>query len=134
MQTFTNTELQAFNVRSEAGISGWVSGTLQLPPEAIKDSEYVPHSTQHYVVEDGQPNALEFAIALPKNEVRAESAVGSPCRKKGLVDDPLFLSFFFGSFSISVLSGVFSCSVFSSSSSSLQQMVLSRFTLRPSSL
>lgn len=57
---------------SEVGISEWVSGTLQLPPQAIKDSEHVAHSTQIYIVGAGQPNALELAIALPTNEASAK--------------------------------------------------------------
>lgn len=49
-----------------------MSGTLQLPPQAIKDSEHVAHSTQIYIVGEGQPNALELAIALPTNEASAK--------------------------------------------------------------
>ncbi|CAM9799606.1 unnamed protein product [Discosporangium mesarthrocarpum] len=63
---------QAFNVPAEAGISGWLSGTLLLPPTAVKDAEHVARSTQVYWVGDCQPNALELAVALPDNEVRNE--------------------------------------------------------------
>ncbi|CAM9753119.1 unnamed protein product [Choristocarpus tenellus] len=61
---------QAFSVPAEADISGWLSGTLQLPPTAVKDAEHVARSTQIYWVGDCQPNALELALAMPDNEVR----------------------------------------------------------------
>lgn len=67
---------QAFNVPAEVGISEWLSGSLMLPPEAIKDSEHVAHSTQIYIVGDGQPDALELAIAMPTNEVWDLGAAG----------------------------------------------------------
>lgn len=59
---------QAFNVASEVGISEWLSGRMELPPGAIKDSEHVALSTQIYVVAEGQPNALELAIAMPSKK------------------------------------------------------------------
>lgn len=59
---------QAFNVSSEVGISEWLSGRMELPPGAIKDSEHVALSTQIYVVAEGQPNALELAIAMPSKK------------------------------------------------------------------
>lgn len=60
---------QAFNVPQEVGISEWLSGRLELPEGAIKDSEHVSYSTQLYIVGEGQPNALELAIAMPSSKV-----------------------------------------------------------------
>ncbi|CAM9754960.1 unnamed protein product, partial [Hapterophycus canaliculatus] len=59
---------QAFRVGSEVGMSEWLSGSLELPPGAIKDSEHVSLSTQIYVVAEGQPDALELAIAMPSKK------------------------------------------------------------------
>lgn len=59
---------QAFSVGSEVGMSEWLSGSLELPPGAIKDSEHVSLSTQVYVVAEGQPDALELAIAMPSKK------------------------------------------------------------------
>lgn len=49
-------------------MSEWLSGSLELPPGAIKDSEHVSLSTQVYVVAEGQPDALELAIAMPSKK------------------------------------------------------------------
>lgn len=62
--------LQAFKVPAEVGISEWLSGRLELPQGAIKDSEHVAYSTQIYIVGEGQPNALELAIAMPTKKAR----------------------------------------------------------------
>lgn len=67
---------QAFNRQAEAGISEWLSGRLELPPGAIKDSESVTYSTQIYVVAEGQPGALELAIAMPQQKARGEERGG----------------------------------------------------------
>lgn len=61
---------QAFLVAPEVGISEWLTGRLELPPGAIKDSEHVALSTQIYVVAEGQPDALEIAIAMPSKKVQ----------------------------------------------------------------
>lgn len=61
---------QAFSTKSQVGISEWLSGRLELPPGGIKDSESVTFSTQIYVVAEGQPNALELAIAMPQKKAR----------------------------------------------------------------
>ncbi|CAM9401933.1 unnamed protein product [Ectocarpus fasciculatus] len=61
---------QAFLVAPEVGISEWLTGRLELPPGAIKDSEHVALSTQIYVVAEGQPNALEIAIAMPSKKTK----------------------------------------------------------------
>ncbi|CAN0289174.1 unnamed protein product, partial [Ectocarpus sp. 12 AP-2014] len=61
---------QAFLVGPEVGISEWLTGRLELPPGAIKDSEHVALSTQIYVVAEGQPDALEIAIAMPSKKTK----------------------------------------------------------------
>ncbi|CAM9883336.1 unnamed protein product [Ectocarpus sp. 6 AP-2014] len=61
---------QAFLMGPEVGISEWLTGRLELPPGAIKDSEHVALSTQIYVVAEGQPDALEIAIAMPSKKTK----------------------------------------------------------------
>lgn len=72
---------QAFLVGPEVGISEWLTGRLELPPGAIKDSEHVALSTQIYVVAEGQPDALEIAIAMPSKKVhgRGKERLSSVC-------------------------------------------------------
>ncbi len=45
--------------------SGWISGSVELPPGAIKDAEGVGDVTQVFFVSDCQDNAIELAIADP---------------------------------------------------------------------
>jgi hypothetical protein len=45
--------------------SAWISGSVELPPGAIKDAEGVGDVTQVFFVSDCQDNAIELAIADP---------------------------------------------------------------------
>lgn len=85
---------QAFNVSAEVGVSEWLSGRLELPHGAIKDSEHVAYSTQIYIVAEGQPNALELAIAMPTNKARQRRREATTAPNAGLFIR-LFVFFFF---------------------------------------
>jgi len=57
----------AFNMPEVPGVSsGWISGFVDLPPEAIKDAEGVGKYAQVFFVSDCQDGALELGIAHPK--------------------------------------------------------------------
>lgn len=69
---------QCFNLVADApGAPSFISGTLILPPKAIKDAESVLSNVQHFTVITCQPKALEVAYADPRddtNVVTDESA------------------------------------------------------------
>jgi hypothetical protein len=69
---------QCFNVVADSsGAPSFISGTLILPPKAIKDAESVLSNIQHFTVITCQPKALEVAYADPRddnNVVTDESA------------------------------------------------------------
>lgn len=74
----TGKATQCFNLVADApGVPSFISGTLILPPKAIKDAESVLSNVQHFTVIRCQPNALEVAYADPRdnsNTVTDESA------------------------------------------------------------
>mmetsp|Transcript_23386 Transcript_23386/g.38962 ORF Transcript_23386/g.38962 Transcript_23386/m.38962 type:complete len:829 (+) Transcript_23386:30-2516(+) len=60
----------SFNVPEVPGIvSGWISGFVDLPPEAIKDAEGVGKYAQVFFVSDCQDGAVELGIAHPNVDV-----------------------------------------------------------------
>lgn len=60
---------QSFNVKENSDfMSSWISGYMELPPYCIKDPECVGDCAQVFFVSEGQDNALEFALADPKDE------------------------------------------------------------------
>ena len=65
----TGKATQCFNLVAEfPGAPSFISGTLILPPKAIKDAESVLSNVQEFTVCDCQPNALEVAYADPREE------------------------------------------------------------------
>ena len=66
----------------EREMSGWIAGYLDLPPQAIKDAEYVGKYAQVFYIAKGQDKALEFALADPSDEdwsdKKAQRVVLSP--------------------------------------------------------
>ena len=70
---------QAFNTNynEEENYVGYIMGSLNLPPKAIKDSESVGPCSQTFTVCRCQPKALEVAYGDPDstgNELDPESA------------------------------------------------------------
>ena len=60
----------SFNVPETAGkMSGWISGFVQLPPNAIKDAEAVGQYSQVFFVSDCQEGSLEVGIADPTVDI-----------------------------------------------------------------
>jgi len=60
---------QSFNVKeSPSFMSAWISGFVELPPHGIKDPECVGDCAQVFFVSECQDEALEFALADPKDE------------------------------------------------------------------
>lgn len=49
-------------------MSGWISGFVDLPPEAIKDAEGVGRFAQVFFVSDCQNGSLELGIADPDKD------------------------------------------------------------------
>jgi len=65
----TGTAAQAFNISQVSSeIPGWICGTLNLPPRAIKDAEGVGLCTQIFFVSACQPQSVEMALAHPSEE------------------------------------------------------------------
>lgn len=60
---------QAFQLnQASESIPGWISGTLELPPTAIKDAEGVGMCSQVFFVVSCQPQSFEAAIAAPDEQ------------------------------------------------------------------
>lgn len=60
---------QSFNVKESPDfMSSWISGFVELPPHGIKDPECVGDCAQVFFVAECQDEALEFALADPKDE------------------------------------------------------------------
>jgi centromere protein C len=58
---------QSFNVPEiPKQMSGWISGFVELPPQAIKDAEGVGECAQVFFISECQDGALELGIADPK--------------------------------------------------------------------
>ena len=58
---------QSFNVPEiPRQMSGWISGFVELPPQAIKDAEGVGECAQVFFISECQDGALELGIADPK--------------------------------------------------------------------
>jgi hypothetical protein len=56
---------QAFKVKEEPAMPGYIMGNLILPPQGIKDQEGVGRCSQGFNVGDCQPQSIEVAIADP---------------------------------------------------------------------
>lgn len=56
---------QNFHIKGHDSFPSWISGALELPPLSQKEPEAVGICTQVFYVAQGQPKALEVAIASP---------------------------------------------------------------------
>jgi len=66
---------QTFNVAAQGNMPGFISGCMELPPQAIKDEESVGPCVQIFNVGNCQAKSLELAIADPEeNEGNFDAA------------------------------------------------------------
>ena len=67
---------QSFNVPEVTKhMSGWISGFVTLPAQAIKDAEGVGECAQVFFVSECQDGALELGIADPAEPEWAQSVL-----------------------------------------------------------
>jgi centromere protein C len=83
-RTAVGTAAQFFSVPGIPNVmSGWLTGALVLPPEAIKDAEGVGECAQVFFVVDCQDGALEVDYADPKEDTWQDELAQRTLLSKG---------------------------------------------------